>query len=92
MNSFRISHSQHYVNECRKALVRNFCHTVLAGFIGTFFGLLMGMTVLAVFLGGQAAFEAGEPGMLLIKVLVLGTFVILSVILFTCGFGGVDKD
>ena len=67
--------------------------TALAGIIGAFIGLLLGMTALVAFFGSQAATEAGRPGMLLIKVIVVGTFVILSVILFTCGFrDGEDKD
>lgn len=66
--------------------------TFLAGIVGAFIGLLMGMTALAAFMGSQAATGVERPGMLLIKVLIVGTFVILSVILFTCGFGGGGED
>jgi xanthine/uracil/vitamin C permease (AzgA family) len=92
MRPRQIGQSKHYLKESKRGEFRDIFQTALAGFIGAVFGLLMGMTVLAAFLGSRAASEAGEPGMLIIKVLVVGTFVILSVILFTCKFGGEDKD
>lgn len=60
-------------------------HTCLAVLIGVFFGLLMGMTALVALLGRWGASEAGTPGLLLVKGLVVCTFVALSVILFTRG-------
>ena len=66
--------------------------TVLAGLIGGIIGLLMGLTALVAFLGSKAVSEAGEPGMLLIKVLIVGTFIILSVILFIWEFDRKGED
>ena len=54
--------------------------TCMAAVIGVLFGLIMGMTAIAILLGPGAA---GEPGMILPKVLILLTFIILSVFLFT---------
>ena len=90
MKPAQIGHSRLYFKESRKGVFKDLIQSFFAGLIGAVFGLLMGMTVLAAFLGRQAATEAGRPGMLLIKVIVVGTFVILSVILFTCRFGGED--
>lgn len=92
MKPVQIDHSQQYLPESKKETFKDLFQTVLAGLFGAIFGLLMGMTVLAAFLGSKAAIEAGEPGMLIIKVLVVGTFVLMSVILFTCRFGGGGED
>jgi len=54
--------------------------TCLAAVIGVFFGLIMGMTAMATLLGPEIA---SKPGMLLPKVLILLTFIVLSVFLFT---------
>jgi hypothetical protein len=52
----------------------------MAAGIGLLFGLIMGMTAIATLLGPDVA---GKPGMILPKVLILLTFIILSVFLFT---------
>jgi cytochrome bd-type quinol oxidase subunit 2 len=54
--------------------------TCLAVVIGVFFGLIMGMTAIVTLLRSDIA---SKPGMLLPKVLILLTFIILSVFLFT---------
>jgi hypothetical protein len=54
--------------------------TCLAVIIGVFFGLIMGMTAMATLLGPEIA---SKSGILLPKVLILLTFIILSVFLFT---------
>ena len=54
--------------------------TCMAAVIGVLFGLVMGMTAIATLLGPDAA---GKPGMILPKVLILITFITLSVFLFT---------
>ena len=50
------------------------------------------LTALAAFLGSQTIGKTGEPGMLLIKVIVVGTFVLLSVILFTHIFTDEEEE
>lgn len=56
--------------------------TTLAGLIGVLFGLLMGMTAMSILLDPEIA---GRPGILLPRILILLTFGILSMILFTKG-------
>ena len=92
MKPLQISQNLLHSTSSKTRELRDLLQTVLAGLVGALFGLLMGMTALTAFLGSQAAREAGEPGMLLIKVFIVGTFVILSVILFTWGFGSEDED
>ncbi len=64
--------------------------TFMAVFIGVLFGLLMGMTAMVTLLGPNIA---GKPGMLLPKALILLTFVIMSVFIFTrVSDGGDDEE
>ena len=92
MKLMQVSHNLFHPGKSKTWELRDLFHTVLAGVIGAVFGLLMGMTALIAFLGSKAASEAGKPGMLLIKVIVVGTFVILSVILFTREAEEEDKE
>ncbi|UCF88801.1 MAG: hypothetical protein JSV70_00670 [bacterium] len=67
-------------------------HNCLAVCIGIFFGLLMGMTALVAILGPRGASEAGQPGMFIVKGLIIGTFIILSVFLFTRGSDSEEEE
>jgi hypothetical protein len=88
MGPAKISHYLLNAKALRNRDLKISFESILAGLLGCIFGLLMGMTAIALFLDKQAVMQAGEPGMLLIKVIVVGTFVILSVILFTKGSEG----
>lgn len=88
MGPAKFSHYLLYAKTLKSRDVKTSFESILAGLLGCIFGLLMGMTAIALFLDKQAVMQAGEPGMLLIKVIVVGTFVILSVILFTKGSEG----
>ena len=63
--------------------------TCLAVLIGVLFGLLMGMTGIVTLLGPNIA---GKPGMLLPKALILLTFVIISVFIFTKVSDGGEEE
>ncbi len=63
--------------------------TCMAAVIGVLFGLIMGMTAIATLLGPDVA---GKPGMILPKILILLTFIILSVFLFTRRSDSEDEE
>ena len=92
MKLAQISHFLLHIPENRTREYVEHIQTCLAVIIGVFFGLLTGMTFLVALPGSWGASHAGEPGMLFIKVLIIGTFVILSVILFTRGSDSREEE
>ena len=82
----RLAHISHFLLHVPVTKTRervDHFQTFMAVLIGVIFGLLMGMTALVALLGRWGASEAGEPGILLFKVLFVFTFVIVSVFIFT---------
>jgi len=80
MRLAQISHFLLHVQASKTRERTDQLQTCLAAVIGVFFGLIMGMTAMATLLGPELA---SKPGMILPKALILLTFIILSVFLFT---------
>jgi hypothetical protein len=89
----RLAHISHFLFHPTASKTWDFkdhFQTILAGLIGVVFGLFMGMTAIVVLLGPNST---GKPGMLLPKALILLTFVIMSVFLFTrASDGGKEEE
>jgi len=92
MRLAQISHFLLHPTASKTWVLKEYFQTVLASLIGVIFGLLMGMTALVALLGSWGASHAGEPGMLLIKVLIVLTFVIVSVFIFTRVSDGGEEE
>ena len=82
MRLAQISHFLFHLPKSKTSESKERFQTALAGHIGVLFGLLMGMTAMSILLDQEIA---GRPGILLPRILILLTFGLLSMILFTKG-------
>ena len=90
MRLAQISHFLLYPTARKTWELKDHFQTILAVLMGVLFGLLMGMTAIVTLLGPNIT---GKPGMLLPKALILLTFVIMSVFLFTrASDGGKEEE